>query len=87
MTPTVGTLLNLTSASGRVHFTSADDEWALPLVGFAVVVTFVNRDGTEYETRADAVVLVEECYPVPLSTYQRDDLLSGVKASVEVASR
>lgn len=86
MTPTVGTLLAMTSASGTVHFSGANEEWSLPLVGFAVVVTYVDRDLDEYETRADAVVLVEGRCPVPLSTWLCE-MPAGVKASVEVTSR
>ncbi len=43
-TPTVGTVLSMTPASGRVRFTAADsEEWTLPLIGWAVVVSWVRN--------------------------------------------
>lgn len=75
MTPTIGTVLNMTPAAGRVSFLADGDdgeEWTLALVGWAVVVTYVSDDGTEYETGLDAVVIAEDRYPVPLSAHVRE---------------
>lgn len=90
-TPTVGTVLSMTPASGRVRFVLDGEQWTLPLVGWAVVVTYVSGrddderdDGREeYEAHLDAVVLTEGRYPVPLSTYEREDLDGRGRVTVE----
>ena len=75
-TPTVGTVLSMTPASGRVRFTDADaEEWTVPLIGWAVVVSWVGKGGyesEEYETDLAAVVLEGARYPMSLSEYMRD---------------
>ena len=76
-TPTVGTVLSMTPAAGRVRFTTDAEEWTLPLIGWAVVVRWVSDpdegdDTDEYETDLDAVVLEGARYPMSLSEYMRD---------------
>ena len=86
-TPTVGTVLSMTPASGVVRFRLASDEWAAPLIGWAVVVQWVSDpdERDEYETGLDAVVLEEARYPVPLTAYLADRP-DGTTYSIEMDS-
>ena len=90
-TPTVGTVLSMTPASGRVRFTAADsEEWTLPLIGWAVVVRWVGNPGAyeseEYETDLDAAVLDDETGPMSLTWYLADRNRVGLRVTIEPSS-
>ena len=85
MTPTIDTILNMSPAAGLVRFTATDGaERTLPLLGFGVVVTYVNEDGSEYETHLEPVVIIEDCYPASALSLVREEFPSGTRARVEV---
>lgn len=85
LTPTTGTVLNMTPATGRVHFTAPDGEtWALPLVGYAVVVSYFDERVMEYETSIEPVVIAEGRTPVQIFDYMKDDLSDRHRVTVRV---
>lgn len=63
--PDEGAVLNMIFAVGVVQFTDCTNPagvWTLPLIGYAVYVTwcdFANHDGYEYGTAITPVVLFE----------------------------
>lgn len=83
MTPTEGTILNLTPAAGTVEFTTKGESWTLPLIGWAVVVTYLGDEeegaGLEYETSVHPVILAEDQYPETVPTF-----LSSLEGSATV---
>jgi len=90
-TPTVGTVLSMTPAAGRVRFTTDAEEWTLPLIGWAVVVRWVSDpdegdDTDEYETELDAAVLDDETGPMSLTWYLADRNRVGLRVTIEPSS-
>lgn len=86
-TPMVGTVLSIAPTSGRVRFTTDREEWTLPLVGWAVVVSWIGNpsafESEEYETDLDAVVLDEG--PMTLREYL-SHRSPGVRTAIEPSS-
>ncbi len=57
----------------EVTFTSKDDTWTLPVIGFAVVVSYNGKDDGELsESVLNPVVLDEEGFPAPVQQYLND---------------
>lgn len=65
--PTVGSVLSFTPASGEVAFIVADGEFRLPMVGWAVVVTWANA--SEVETDVQPVVIIPSGGPLDVWSY------------------
>lgn len=54
----------------EVAFTGKDDNWTLPVIGFAVVVTHAGQDEHDLsETDVCPVLLTDDGYPVALPSY------------------
>lgn len=87
MIPTEGAILNMTPAAGTVEFGAKGESWSMPLIGWAVVVTYLEDEGEgaglEYETSVHPVILTEGRYPVTLPDYLLHEIDSkGVKVQV-----
>lgn len=83
LTPTTGTVLNMTPANGLVHFTAPGGEtWTRPLLGYAVVVTYFDARVMEYEANLQPVVLSQGCHPIPLAEYLEGEAPDGTRVEV-----
>lgn len=57
----------------EVTITGEEDTWTMPVIGFAVVVSYNGKDDGELgETVLNPVVLDEEGYPSPIQQYLND---------------
>lgn len=73
-------ILNMTPAAGTVTFTQRETQetWTLPLIGWAVVITYseVDKDlgfpELEQETSIEPVILAEDAYPMAMGHYSMD---------------
>ncbi|MGE9806923.1 hypothetical protein [Janibacter sp. G1551] len=83
MTPTIGTVLNLSPATGSVRFAFPDGTTlTLPLIGYGVVVRHVDGDDSEYETQVEPLVVFEDCFPTSALALLREDFPGGTRARV-----
>ena len=57
--PTQHSVLQLIPASGAVEFTARDDDdetaWTLPMIGYGVVVTWVDEEGIQTDVDPEAI--------------------------------
>ena len=80
-TPAVGSVLQMMPATGSVAFTSREykHQWSRPLIGFVVVVTWVQEMGREgyrddvatYKTRVMPLILDDDDTPDTTLNYLR----------------
>ena len=83
-TPTAGSVLQLAPATGHVFFVGEDERWSLPLIGWAVVVSWVAAP--TYETAIEPLVLDnEDSGASTVRDYLRDRTGSRVDWTVELA--
>jgi hypothetical protein len=73
MVPSEGTLLSFSPHAGVVGFSDGANQWTLPMIGWAVVVYYIEQMGDtgqwEYDTKLLPVVLNEEAVALPLDAY------------------
>ncbi|MFG1844904.1 hypothetical protein [Micromonospora carbonacea] len=56
----------------EVTFTGEVDTWTMPVIGFAVVVTYAGEDGVPSDTRTYPVVLDDSGMPVHVFEYLQE---------------